>query len=327
MKVLVTGATGFIGSHLVKDLCSKGESVRVFARKQSSLNRLQGLDVEYFFGDLTDPESARQSVEGVDIVYNIAGLINSPVGSHESIYWESNLITVKNLLAACVKRKIKSFVFCSSVSVMGFLDKMPADESTPCHPQNIYEKAKYEAEIICLKYFQEKGIPVSIIRPAKVYGPSDVKNFKLFKAIAKHRFLMIGNGKTMLHPVYVKDLVCAFQLCAHSDKSAGRTYLIGGVRPVMLDEFVNKSAEILNVRIPSIHCPAFLGRCAAYFLERICPPLKIEPPLFKRRLEFFTRDQAFDLSRAKQELGYTPQVDIEEGLTETLSWYKQEKWL
>ena len=162
-----------------------------------------------------------------------------------------------------------------------------------------------------------------IIRPAGIYGPGDLRFLKLFKSIATKRFVMVGNGKTLWHPVYINDLVDGFILAAEKKDITGETFIIGGPEYLSLNELVKKIARILNVKPPILRIPAMPVQIAGSICETLCVPFGIEPPLYRRRVDFFTKTRAFDITNAINKLGYRPKYDIDTGLKLTAEWYKQ----
>ncbi len=214
--ILVSGGTGFIGGHLIRHLIRQKQRVRVLIRKKSQYEKMvKSTLIEPFYGDLTDLSSLKGIMEDVDVVFHLASIINAN-RERKEIYWNTNVFGTQYLLENIrrKRRQVQKFIFCSSVGAMGPLASMPADESTPCFPYNLYEKSKFEAEKIVVEFREREGIPVSIVRPSWVYGPADMRTLKLFKAITNGRLIIFGNGKTLIHPVYVDDVVQGLMLCA-----------------------------------------------------------------------------------------------------------------
>ena len=325
--ILVTGASGFIGRHLVDELIRRRFSVRVLVRKKASIPFHHG-QVEICFGDIADPASLEKAVEGVDRVFHLAAVINLEQESMRG-YQAVNVTGTKNLFKAIKARNVKPrrFVFCSSVGVYGRLQSIPADENTPCHPINYYEKSKFEAEEAVRAFGRAMQIPISIIRPSWVYGPGDRRTFKLFQAINKNRFWIIGHGKTLVHPVYVSDVAQGLVKSAFKAKGENDTFIIAGRRYVSLKRLVTTIAKALNKKIPKIHIPVFMAKTIAKGLEKVYAPFHSIPPVSSRRLEFFLKDQAFDISKARREIGYRPGMRLESGIQKTVTWYRDHGWL
>lgn len=326
--ILITGGTGFIGKHLINFLIKENQNIRVLLRNKAQIDRFKGLPLEFFYGDLREPSSLKGIMKGVDIVFHLASVINAE-REVKDIYWDVNVSGTRNLLNAAVKGKgeLKRFVFCSTVGVMGPLESLPANEETTCNPINLYEKSKEEAERIVKEFHEKEGLPVVIIRPSWVYGPGDTRTLKLFQAINKKRFIIIGDGKTLIHPVYVEDLVTALFVSAFKKEAVGKTYIIAGERALPLHTLVNIIGENLNVPIPEFRLPIFIAKTVSIAFEIIYKPFLKRPPLLRRRLDFFIKDQSFDITKAKNEIGYQPQFNIREGIKKTIQWYRDNSYL
>ena len=326
MKVLVTGGTGFVGSHLVSRLVKEGQSVRTLVRKTSNIDYLRRLNVEIHVGDVIDKKSVRAAVKGVDLVYHIAALFRQARFPDE-VFWQVNVEGTQNMLEASHKERVKRFVHCSTVGVLGHIADPPADETYPYNPGDVYQRSKCEGEKIALKFCRDKKFPVVVARPTAVYGPGDMRLFKLFRYVSSGRMIILGNGKPFYHLVYVEDLVTGFELCAQKENAVGKVYILGGNKYLTLNELVNLIAKVLGVSLSKIHLPVSPFKVLGMLCEKVCIPLKIEPPLHRRRVDFFTKSRAFDISRAKEELGYKPDFDLETGLELTGEWYREKGFL
>lgn len=321
-RVLVTGATGYAGSHLARRLIDEGQEVRILARSAGSASALEIAGAEVVTGDLTDRDSVRQAVRGAEVVYHIAALFRK-AGLSDSAYWDTNTTGTINLLEAAHQSGVSRFVHCSTVGVLGHIHDPPADEERPYGPGDIYQITKCEGEKAALRYQREKGLPVSVVRPAGIYGPGDMRWLKLFKAIARRRFAMIGSGETTIHHVYIDDLVDSFRLAAENPAAVGRVYIAAGARYVTLNELVRIIAREVGAPVPGLHIPLAPVRLLSGLCEDVCRILSIEPPLYRRRVDFFVKDRAFDISRARRELGYEPKVGLSEGIARTAAWYRE----
>jgi nucleoside-diphosphate-sugar epimerase len=321
MKVLVTGATGFVGGHLVKRLINDGHSVRALVRRGRDLKGFNGR-VEIVYGDITDPHSLGDATRDIDMVYHSAALVRE-AGVPDSLFWKINVEGTRNLLEASHKHGIKRFIHISTCGVHGDVRNPPATEDSPFNPEDIYQKTKIESERLVMD-FRRKGLPAVIIRPAGIYGPGDTRLLKLFKLIKGRKFIMVGDGKTLFHLVYIDDLIDALILAGQVPDAEGEAFLIAGERYLSLNELTKIIADFFGVLQRKIHLPVLPIRLLAIAMEFTFKPLRIEPPLFRRRVDFFTKNRAFDISKAKRILGYRPGVDIEEGVRLTVDWYKRE---
>jgi nucleoside-diphosphate-sugar epimerase len=170
-------------------------------------------------------------------------------------------------------------------------------------------------------------VELVIARPSGIYGPGDRRLLKLFRGIARRTFVTLGTGTIFYHLTYVDDLVEGFRLCGEVPAAAGRTYILAGGEVTRLDELVKRIAHAARVAPPALRLPVWPFWLAGAACEAVCVPLGIEPPLYRRRVDFFTKSRAFDISRARRELGYAPQVGLDEGIRLTLDWYRAQGWL
>lgn len=325
-KVLVTGASGFTGGHLCRHLVEKGYEVRALARSTSSIEGLKKLGLEIVFGDVTDPGSLNKAVKGIDTVYHIAALYRQE-NVPKKLFWDVNVNGTKSLLEASLRSGVQRFVHCSTVGVQGEISDPPAKETHPYNPGDEYQRTKMEAEKLALRFFKENELPGVIVRPVGMYGPGDTRFLKLFRYINNGKFIMFGSGNVLYHLTYIDDLVHGFELCGEKREALGQIYNICGDEYVTLDQLVAIIAEALGVPVPRLHLPFWPLWMAAFFCESVCKPLRIEPPIYRRRVDFFRKDRAFDISKAKNELGYQPKVDLKTGIKITADWYRNNRLL
>lgn len=328
MKVLVTGASGFVGKHLVRSLLVDQHEVISFVRPTSDMEELRKMDTEVVYGDIRDKGSIDRALKigrNVEVVFHLASVL-TPINVSDSLYWDINYYGTQNLLEACRYAGLRTLVHCSSVGVLGPLSEIPSTEASPCTPDNVYGKSKYQAELLALEYAEKYELPISVVRPSWVYGPGDRRTFKLFRAIAKRNFLMIGSGETLVHPVYVEDVVQGLKLCANHPASSGEIFIIGGAKFVQLNQLVHIIANELDVRIPQLKIPIGLTKFLALICEKLFKLFHLQPPLHQRRLDFFLRNQAFDISKAREFLGFEPKVNLKTGVKATVNWYKTQGW-
>jgi nucleoside-diphosphate-sugar epimerase len=322
-RTLVTGATGFTGGALARRLASHNDPVRALVRDQARAAPLAGLGVEIVEGDLCDPAALREAMRGVDLVYHIAALYRQQ-GVEPRLFREVNATAVQHLLDAAIEEGVSRFVHCSTVGVHGDVKRPPATEEAPFAPGDLYQESKLEGERIAARYMAEKRLPISIFRPVGIYGPGDLRFLKLFRGIKRGRFPMIGTGRTLWHGVYIDDLVDGIIRCGTADRSVGETFILGGPEYTTLNELVATVAEELGARPPWLRIPLAPVYAAAAACEAVCRPLGLEPPLHRRRVDFFTKNRAFDISKARRLLGYAPEVSIREGVARTVAWYAEQ---
>lgn len=320
MKVLITGAGGFIGSHLVDSQLEQGHEVRAvdlhldLLQHQSTNSHLEALQ-----GNITDESFVKQIVTGVDIVYHLASA-HLDVSLSDEHYRRVNVGGTLSLLEAAQQAGVQRFVHCSSVGVIGDVENPPASETTDCHPTNIYERTKLEGEREALAYFERTGFPVVVMRPAWVYGPRCPRTAKLMRTISKGRFFFFGNGQNMRHPVYISDAVRALELCASTDGVNGEVFIIGGEHAVPVSELVNVMCKEMGLRSPKLHLPIALGLLGGYSLELIFKLIGKQPPFSRRSVDFFLKHNAYDIEKAKQKLGYQPRINLRTGIQKTIQW-------
>jgi nucleoside-diphosphate-sugar epimerase len=325
LRVLVTGATGFTGGHLAAHLAATGDQVRILVRsdKRALVDSKKFAVVE---GDLRDVEALKRAAEGADVVYHIAAIYRQ-AGLRDEEYRAVNAVAVGNLIEAAHAGGARRVVHCSTVGVHGDVEHPPANEDAPLRPGDVYQQTKLEGEQIARDAASRTGVEVVIARPTGIYGPSDRRLLKLFRGVAHRRFVILGDGRIYYHLTYIDDLVAGFRLCGVVPQAAGRTYILAGGEVTTLNELVGLIAEEARVPPPKIHLPVWPFWMAGAVCEAICAPLRIEPPLYRRRVDFFTKSRAFDITRARQELGYAPAVGLREGIRRTLEWYRRERWI
>jgi nucleoside-diphosphate-sugar epimerase len=282
--------------------------------------------IEAVTGDLTDVSAVRRAVDGVDIVYHIAAIYRQ-AGLHEEQYRAVNATAVRTIIEAAKAAGSKRVVHCSTVGVHGDVEHPPANEDAPLRPGDIYQETKLEGEQIARAAARQTGIEVVIARPTGIYGPGDRRLLKLFRGVARRRFVILGNGEIFYHLTYVDDLVAGLHLCGTVPGAAGRTYILAGGEVTTLNRLTEIIAEEARVPPPRLHLPVWPFWAAGAACEAICRPLGIEPPIYRRRVDFFTKSRAFDISRARAELGYAPVIGLREGIQRTLEWYRREGWV
>jgi nucleoside-diphosphate-sugar epimerase len=320
MNVLITGAGGFIGSHLVDSQLEKGHQVRGVDLELSRLGHVEGHPcLEAVRGDITDPALVRTLVAGVDVVYHLASA-HLDVRQSEDHYRLVNVDATLSLLEAARQAGVRRFVHCSSVGVMGNIQHPPADETAPCRPENIYGRTKLEGETAALEFARQTGFPVVVIRPAWVYGARCPRTAKLMRTLKKGRFPIFGSGKTWRHPVYISDAIAGLELAAEAENADGEVFLIAGEAPMPVQEMLAVMSATLGVRPPKLRLPLGLGVLAGAALEAVFKILGKQPPFSRRSLEFFLSDNAYDIRKARQMLGYHPQVDLRAGMQQTIAW-------
>jgi dihydroflavonol-4-reductase len=327
VNVLVTGATGFTGGHLARYLTTRGDSVRALVRPRSrarfEASPLPASGVVAVEGDLTDAAALKRAAAGVDVVYHIAATYRE-AGQADAAYRAINVEGTRNVLEAARAGGAARVVHCSTGGVHGHIAHPPANEDAPFNPGDVYQETKLEAEQMARSFAERTGFDVVVVRPIGIYGPGDTRFLKMFRGLARGKFPMIGDGKPFYHLTFIDDLVEGFRLCGTMAAARGRTYILAGPRYTTLEELVRVVAKRLGVEPPIVHLPVWPFWTAGLLCEMVCVPLNIEPPIFRRRVDFYTKSRAFDTTRARTELGFAPKVDLEEGISRTADWYRKE---
>jgi nucleoside-diphosphate-sugar epimerase len=325
-RVLVTGATGFTGGHLAERLVQQGCHVRALVRDESRCAELRQWGVELVVGDLRDPESLIRATHGIGTVYHIAALFRQENVSSKEM-WANNVQGTKNILDAAVKANVQRFVHCSTIGVHGDCKNPPANEEAPYAPGDYYQVSKTEGEKIALRYMRDGRIAVVIFRPGGIYGPRDLRFLKLIKPIKSGRFIMLGSGQVGYQMIYIDDLIDGIILCGTKEEAVGKIYILTGDEPTTLNHLVRIIAEVLGVRPPSLRFPVSPVYVAGFICELMCKPFGINPPLYRRRVDFFRKTRSFDISKAKRELGFLPNTKLVTGMRLTADWYRAKGYL
>ncbi|NIM97028.1 MAG: SDR family NAD(P)-dependent oxidoreductase [candidate division Zixibacteria bacterium] len=326
LRALVTGANGFVGSHLVEGLLARGYHVRCLARKTSNLKWLSGLELQFLYGDISDRSSLKDAVRDVDLVFHCAGLTKARTREE---YFKANADGTRNLLQACIEENphLQRFVHVSSQAAVGpGEDEKPLHETAPCRPVTDYGESKLEGERIASQFASQ--LPITIIRPPAVYGPRDSDMLGFFK-VARHGFrISIGRGQSFVSVVYVKDLVDGIILAAQAPKSEGQTYFIADDKVYSWKEAFNIIAKVLNKRTIPLKIPKGLVSFLAFASESFRKLLGKTAVLNTEKAKEITqRYWGLNVSKAKAELGFSPRYNLEKGAEETVRWYKEKGWL
>jgi dihydroflavonol-4-reductase len=326
VRVLVTGAAGFTGGHLARTFALRGYHVRGLVRQASQADGLKAAGIDPAIGALEDRGALDRAVTNVDVVYHIAAIYRQ-AGVAAAAYHAVNVAAVGALIEAAAQAGVRRVVHCSTVGVHGDIEHPPANENAPLNPGDMYQRTKVDGERVAREASARTGLPVTIARPTGIYGPGDRRLLKLFKGVARRRFVVLGSGHIFYHLTYIDDLVEGFRLCGEVPVAANRTYILAGGEVTTLNELIAIIAEEAHVAPPAWKLPVWPVWLAGAACEAICVPLGIEPPLYRRRVDFFTKSRAFDIARARAELGYAPQVGLREGIRRTLQWYREHEWL
>ena len=316
--LLVTGSSGFIGGRLTSRLASLGLPVRATSRRSPA--RVPD-GAEFLPADIGDRDSLSRLLDGVRCVVNVAGQLGDP-GAKVRDHIRANVEGPLNLIEEAATSGCERFVHVSTVGLLGGTGPRPAPEDAPPRPVSLYERTKWQGEVAVLEAGRRLAMPVTVIRPALVYGPGDRHLLPLFRAVRSPFCVLIGGGRAMTHPVHVDDVVEALRITALSPEPVEGVYHIAGERPVSFRELLAGIAAAVGVRPPRLSVPSGAAHLAAAAAEIAFRPFGLKPPLTRQQVSALTTDRVFDISRARQRLGWRPLVSLEEGLALTVEWYR-----
>ena len=323
--ILVTGATGFTGGNLARRLVARGERVRALVRDAAKADSLAAQGIDARVGQLTSLKDVMDAARGCDQIHHIAAVFRT-AGHPDSYYEEVNVGGTKTVLEAARRLDCERVLHCSTVGVHGHIADPPATETYRFGPGDIYQRTKLRGELAAAAAARS-GQRVVIFRPSPIYGEGDLRFLKLYRAIARGTFVMIGSGRPRLHMVHIDDLVDGILLCSTSEAALGQVFILGGPDAPTLTELVRDIARSLGVTEPKWRIPVWPVKAAGLLCESVCVPLGIEPPLHRRRVGFFTHQREFDCSKAARILGYSPKVSAASGIKRTADWYRAAGYL
>lgn len=327
MKVFVTGATGFTGSDLTERLLQRGHKVvGLDNQKGIYFDKLNEQGADLHIGSVTDGELVDRLTEGCERVFHLAAAFRK-VNLPKNVYWDVNVNGTRNVLEAAKKQGVSRVLYCSTCGVHGNVEQMPAGEDAPIAPADWYQETKWQGELVCRKYL-DQSMWITTVRPAAIYGPGDPERFlMLYRRAAKGRFIMVGDGRTQYHPLYVRNLIDAMETAIETDAANGRAYLIADEKSIAIKELVTEIGKAMGKEVRFIHLPYWPVYCVARICEIAYKPLPAEPPIFPRRVDWFIQNRSFDISRAQRELEFQPAVGLREGLARTGQWYAEQGFI
>jgi dihydroflavonol-4-reductase len=321
MLAAVTGATGFIGSHLIDSLLERGWKIRILRHFRPPHRS----EVEIFTGRIDQVQDLMPFCEGADFVFHLASAMGSAL-IEEREFYRINVEGTKALLEAARRSGVKHFLQVSSAGVLGAVPEgVVADEDYPPHPLTLYDRTKWLAEKLALEAARD-GLDVVVVRPGWVYGPRDRRTFKLIRAIKRGFFFMAGNGQGRQTPVWIGDLVQGLLLAAEKGRT-GEIYHLAGREILRVKEMAREIASACQVKFRPLPLPVFPLKLAAYCLDRLGLWLGREMPLNSSRLSFFLHSKPLAIDKAWKELGYSPAVNFSQGIIQAVRWYQEQSWL
>ncbi len=323
MRVLVTGGTGFTGSHLVRRLLADGHDVHTIDYQEGLFyDELKQRGAKIELGTVADRAFCRQAVERSEpeVVYHLAAAFRQ-MDVPKRHYWDVNVEGTRYVCDAAREQGARKFVYCSTQGVHGHIADPPGDENSPIAPEDYYQYTKHEGEKVVNEIVEKTGYDATTVRPTAIYGPGDPARFlMMYERSLGGSFMMFGSGNTTYHPVYIDNLVDLFLLAAEKGKK-GEAYIAADEHYYSLNDLITYVGRSMGIDVKIKHYPYWPLYSASLLCEAVCTPLRITPPLFRRRANWFVQVRAFDIDKARDELGYRPRVGIHEGLTRTAHWY------
>ena len=325
MRAVITGGTGFLGSHLINQLIKKGYDIACLSRGTTDTSYIESIGVTIIQANITDRENIEKNIKEGDVVFHIAAILGAAKTSAEK-YNEINIKGTINVLESAIKKKARSFIFISSFTAMGPVGSIekPMNENTPCHPDSLYGESKLEAEKMIHEIAKGK-IPCVILRPPIIYGPrtnSLSAAFMLFNNMRKKTFVIIGNTKNYFSICYVKNLAAAMIYFAEKHRTGIHTYLISDDQSVRLEDILMHLRKGFGINERIIHIPYWLPYSVAFILELAGKVFRFSPLLSRDVVRGIARNvYCHDLSKAINS-GYRPAASLAEGIRETAEWIK-----
>lgn len=322
---LVTGASGFLGGHLVDALIARGDQVRCLLRRTSTRGFLSDPSIDFAFGDIQRPETLTEALDGIDTVYHVAGLIRA---YRPEDFYRVNYLGTINLLEACRRRarQIRRVIIVSSLAAVGSsASGNPVDEQTECHPSTPYGKSKLLGEVATAAY--RTDLPITIIRPPTIYGPRDRETLLLFKVVAAGLAPRFASH-AQISVIHVADLVRGILLASDSAWAIDRTYFLANDDSYSLNNLVDAIAKAIGRRQIRIPIPATAIRAAGRVSEGL-GALRKQAVVFDRHKanEILLGGWACQNDRARNELGFRQRISLANGLSQTVDWYRTVGWL
>ncbi len=328
MKYLITGATGFMGPHLVRRLLGAGHHCRCLVRDPSKAKPLSDLGAEIIDGDVTRPDALRGIGEGMDRLLHLAtlGHANHFVVTPE-MFEQVNVQGTMNIMQEALRAGIPRIVHCSSVAAVGIAGETPATEKTACQPHHPYGRSKLEAEQLVQKIVKERNLPAAIVRFSMVYGPGDRRDvLKLTRLAKRGLWPKIGSRPKLTPLIHVADAVEGLLLASEKGRF-GEIYFITNAHSEPFDRLRKIIQQALGVHRLPLYVPEWLALTLASLIERSFPLFGKAPPVTRKNIESTLADRVFSIDKAQRELGFIPEIDAEQGLADTVRWYLEQKWV
>lgn len=325
MTVLVTGAAGLLGSHVIDLLLEQGEKPRALIRPGDDARRLLAMRVDVHGADVGDRVALSAALEGVDRVVHCAAR-TGPWGPQEE-YERTNVRALEVLAHGALAAGVQRIVHVSSITVHGNDVGGEADETTPFREErNPYSRSKIAAERVLQRVIRELGVPVTIVRPGWIYGPRDIASFaRITRMVETGRMFVVGSGENHLPLIYVRDVAHGLLLASEVEAPPGRSYVVVNDEPVTQRQFLAAIAAELDVPAPARQIPYELALKVGALSESLGRLVRRRqpPPVMRYGLQLLGGENRFVISRARRELGFTPAVDLSDGVRRSVEWYRE----
>lgn len=327
MKVLITGGTGLLGRHLIPALQERGDSVRLLALPGENTSWLEERGISVHRGDIRQPETLIEPMRGVEGVFHLAAMMGvwRPMADYHAV----NVTGTENVCRAALKAGVRRLVHISSWMVYGINRGSAAPEDMPLTPLNEpYSVTKVQGERLVERLIDDEGLPAVIIRPGTFFGPGDWLHFgRVADRIRAGTWITIGSGRNNLPFVYVTDVVQGLLLACHQEKAVGQAYNITNDQPMTQTEFLHTIAEEFGARPPRVRIPYRALLAAGHTAEQLArlTNARNKPILTRLGIWLFGSDNEHSIDKARRELGYAPQVPLNEGVRLAAGWYREQR--
>jgi nucleoside-diphosphate-sugar epimerase len=327
MRVLITGASGLLGHHLISALHEREASVQALVLPNEDASRLEARNVAIFRGDIREPETLRAPMRGVDLVFHLAAMMGQwlPMAAYQAV----NVTGAENVCRAAMAAGVKRLIHISSWTVYGMNIGVPAVEDFAFNPfPEPYAITKALGDQLVQRLIATAGLPAVIIRPGTFFGPGDRLHFaRMADRVRDGKGLIVGSGRNALPFVYVTDVVQGLMLAAEKPNAVGQAYNITHDQPMTQEGFLRALAEELGYVPPSVHAPYQAMYAAAAAIERaaILSGAKRQPVVTRLGVKLFGADNRHSIEKARRELGYAPRVSIREGIRRSADWYRAQQ--
>jgi len=324
MTVLVTGASGFLGSHLVTLLVTRGERPRALIHPRDDAAWLAQAGADVYTADICDRSAIASAVTGVDRVIHCAAR-TGPWGP-ASEYQRTNVRGLETLVRAAMAADVRRIVHVSSITVHSNNVRGEADEDSPLQSEpNPYSRSKVAGEKLLRRMIRDEGAPATIVRPGWIYGPRDTASFaRIARMIDEGRMIIIGSGENHLPLIYVRDVAEGLLLASEAQQAEGRSYVLVNDELVTQRRFLSAIAAELGAMVPSRRIPYALAMMLGGLSEHLGHLMrrKQPPPVMRYGLQLLGGENRFVISRARHELGFSPLTGFAEGVRNSVGWYR-----